>query len=385
MIWREMAPWLVLGLIAAGLLKAWFPTQLVHRWLGKSGLMSALRAAVIGTPLPLCSCSVLPAAIQLHRSGASSSATVAFLVATPENGADSIAMSWALLGPWMTVLRVSAALISASVAGVLAGLLEQQSTNRATIKSSLQNKQPSLLLPVIELGMQPIPILPVSQNPAGHPASESPMAPCCQPRPCCASNPAESPERSNQLRWYQCLNYAFSRMLADIAGWVLVGVVTAAVIQQFFPADSLASWGRGPIVMLAVLAVSVPTYICATASTPIAASLLAAGMSPGTVLVFLLAGPASNFSSAAVVRRELGKSALAGYLFGVVGMSFLIGLAVDSILPDLRSAGHLHTHEHGSLLPGWLADLISVGLLVRITWLGYSHRFSAFRSHRQPG
>ena len=119
-IWQEVAIWLLMGLIIAGSIQAFFPTGVLNRWLGGTGIGPVLKAAVIGTPLPLCSCSVLPTAIQLHRAGASTGATTSFLVATPENGADSIALSYVLLGPVMTVLRPVAAIVSAVVTGLLA-------------------------------------------------------------------------------------------------------------------------------------------------------------------------------------------------------------------------------------------------------------------------
>lgn len=348
-LWIDMSLWLTAGLLIAGLLKVFFPVSLVHRWLGQPGLLAAIKAAVIGTPLPLCSCSVLPAAMQLHRSGASSSATVSFLVATPENGADSILMSWGLLGPPMTVARVISALISATVAGLITGLLDRPSskTSAANPHSQKPNTAPTTPVPA-QLSL--LPVIQPSEMPGLKPGGSS------------GGNDA-------RMSWIEGVRYAFTRLLQDIAHWVVIGIVTAAVIQEFVPPNAMAKWGDGPWVMLAVLAVSIPTYVCATASTPIAASLLAAGMSPGAVLVFLLAGPASNFSSAAIVRKELGNRALIGYLTGVVGMTLVAGFCVDWFFPAFSINPHQHVDHHHSLLPPWALQLIGIAMAIRILWL----------------
>lgn len=320
-IWIEAAPWLFLGLIVAGLLKAWFPTQLLQRWLSGRGLLPILRAAVIGTPLPLCSCSVLPAAIQLRRSGASKGSTVSFLIATPENGADSIAISYVLLGPLMTLVRVIAALLSAVTAGSLTAWFSSESDNQP-LSSNTKNACPSDT--------------------------------CCETA---SESKAETRENGSTLNG---LRYAFTNLFDDIAIWLLLGIVVAALIRSFVPPSVMAQWGSGLVPMLAVVAISVPMYICATASTPVAASLLLAGVSPGTVLVFLLAGPASNISSVGLVKRELGSKSLAAYLFGVIGVSVLIGLLFDGILAATGFGVTTQQAEAREIIPEWFALLAGV-------------------------
>ncbi len=348
-LWIDMSLWLTAGLLIAGLLKVFFPVSLVHRWLGQPGLLASIKAAVIGTPLPLCSCSVLPAAMQLHRSGASSSATVSFLVATPENGADSILMSWGLLGPAMTIARVISALLSATVAGLVTGLLDRPSTKAAAAN--------------------PVSLKPNASSAPPEPAQLN-LLPVIQPSEMPGLKHGDSTGGTDAgIGWMEGLRYAFTRLLQDIAHWVVIGIVTAAVIQELVPPNAMVQWGNGPWVMLAVLAVSIPTYVCATASTPIAASLLAAGMSPGAVLVFLLAGPASNFSSAAIVRKELGNRALIGYLTGVVGMTLVAGFCVDWLFPAFSISPHQHMDHSHSLIPQWAAQMIGIAMAVRVLWL----------------
>lgn len=327
-IWVEAAPWLIFGLLAAGLLKVWFPAHLLQKWLGGRGIGACFKAAVIGTPFPLCSCSVLPAAIQLRRSGASKGATVSFLVATPENGADSLAISYVLLGPFMTAFRLIAALFSAVAAGVMTEWL-----------SSKQDHQPEALGSVAR-------------------------STCCDDS-CCETTPptSRSDEKRNSLKG---LRNAFTGLLDDIAVWLLIGVILAAMIRTIIPPTVMAEWGNGLLPMFMVLLISIPMYICATASTPIAASLLLAGVSPGTVLVFLLAGPATNLSSAGIVRKELGLRALFGYLAGVVAVTLLLGLSLDAVLPYTGLNLVANQGDARDLLPEWvsIAAAVVLGLLM---------------------
>lgn len=326
----DSAPWLVLGLVAAGLIRAWLPLDTVARGLGGTGLRPVLRAAIIGIPLPLCSCGVLPAALALRRAGASRASTTAFLVATPETGVDSIALSWVLLGPVLAVVRPIAALGSALTAGLLVGLRER---------------------PAPRLG----PLLQVS-------AAAGTCAPDCG----CAA-PAPRPGWAGRTK--EGLHYAFVDLLQDIGRWLLLGILVAGVAVTLVPPDALARWGSGLPAMLLVLVAAVPLYVCATASTPLGLAMLWAGVSPGTVLVFLLAGPATNLGTMALIGRELGRPALAAYLLGVGGVSVLAGLLLDAAvtgiaLPD----GGAALAQGGPDTPLWvsvpsLTLLLAAGLI----------------------
>jgi uncharacterized membrane protein YraQ (UPF0718 family) len=310
------APWLLLGLVAAGLIHAWLPMKLVGRALGGSGAGAVLRAALVGAPLPLCSCGTLPAAFSLRRSGASPASTTSFLIATPETGVDSVALSWVLLGPFMALLRPVAAIFSAVAAGLLVG------------RAGSTEPQP---------GSGDLGGVSVQAQPSCDPASR-----------CCTDQ--EQPRREGQGVWkrsFEGLKYAFSSLLDDLALWLGIGIVAAAAVITLLPPDLLASWGSGPLAMLLILLISVPMYVCATASTPLAHAMLYAGVSPGTVLVFLLAGPASNLASIALVRKELGSRALLAYLVGVAGVSVFLGVLLDftvglfefDILAGMAAAG----------------------------------------------
>ncbi|MCP3868370.1 MAG: SO_0444 family Cu/Zn efflux transporter [Gammaproteobacteria bacterium] len=298
----ESAPWLLLGLIAAGLIRAWVPLDLVGRSLGGSGWSPVTRAALIGAPLPLCSCGVLPAAMALRRSGASRASTTAFLISTPETGVDSVALSWVLLGPFMAILRPVSAIVSAVAAGMLVGWTQVRELSK------------SLSVPVA-IGV------------AG--------GECAAGSACCSeATPGNEGDRQAGLwvRTWDGLKYAFSDLIDDLAIWLAVGILAAGAVITLVPPGMLSSWGSGLGAMLLVMLFSIPMYVCATASTPLAHAMLFAGVSPGTVLVFLLAGPASNIASLALVRRELGNRALVAYLGGVGGMSILLGLGLDALI-----------------------------------------------------
>ena len=329
----EAAPWLLLGLLVAGVIKAWLPTAMIQRWLGGSGLWPIIKAAVVGTPLPLCSCSVIPAAIALRRSGTSKSSTVSFLVATPENGADSIALSYALLGPFLMVARPVAAIISAIVAGVCTLLFKAE----------------------------------WDQHEAKESRRDASTKTCCDAGHCCGSETVVvDPKRSFTQKLRSAWHYATHDLFKDIVGWLVIGLVLAALMNTFVPPAAMSSWGSGLLAMLAVMLVGVPMYICATASTPVAASMLLAGVSPGTVLVFLLAGPATNLATIGIIRRELGWRSTFAYLVGVCGSAVMLGLLTDWVVSTWEVSINAKSGEDAELFPGWVS-ITALAFLVLMT------------------
>lgn len=303
LMYVEAAPWLILGVVAAGLVHAFVPDGLLGRWLGGRGDgqsgWAVVKAALIGAPLPLCSCGVLPAAVGLRREGASKAATVSFLIATPETGPDSVAVSYALLGPVMAVVRPIAAVLSAIFAGLLTLVLTRGEADAP-------------------------------------PASDAP--PLSEAKACCGGSCASAAPASDEGAKKSAdtlvggLRYAFTDILDDIAVWLAIGLLVAGVLSALVEPLALADIGAGLPAMLAMLAVGVPLYVCATASTPIAAGLIAAGLSPGAALVFLLAGPATNIATLGVVGKDLGPRALAAYLGGIAVSALVMGLGLDALL-----------------------------------------------------
>jgi len=370
------APWLMLGLFIAGLINVYLPKNFLRKHLGKEGFLTTVKAALIGAPMPLCSCGVIPAALGLRRAGASKSATTAFLVSTPETGVDSISVSYVLLGPFMAIIRPIAAICSAIVAGLLVGSEKNSSmpTNESHDHKSNVNSDKHLSLSCCSKKEEPI------KNSCCKKAA-SPVKESC----CAKTQDNEKLEQkfdkplnqlnSSKTHWNnfsQAIIYSSTSLLADTAKWLLIGLFFAALVQTYIPADFFLQWGSGILAMVVVILVSIPMYICATASTPIAAGLLLSGVSPGAVLVFMLAGPATNVATLGIVAKELGKRAVAAYLVGVVGVAILFGLLTDYLVTHYQIEVAPMLGEHHEVLPLWLtylSSLILIGLLLRLLFI----------------
>lgn len=331
----EASPWLILGLLIAGLMKAWVPSKILSRHLGQ-GNKAIVKAALIGAPLPLCSCGVIPVATELRRSGASAPATSAFLVATPETGVDSVSVSYALLGPILAIYRPITAVLSAIFTGVLVASSKTEkpinsSENQTTSCCAKQSGEPEL---------QQV----QSAN------------------SCCASKTAKKTD-SFFTKTLAGIRYSATQLVDDLIKWLLVGLLFATLVRTFVPASFLLSYASGLGAMLVMIAMSIPMYICATASTPIAAGFIMAGISPGTALVFMMAGPATNISTLGVIKNEMGKDVLVKYLLGITISAISFGLLLDwglgYFMIDI-SQQMQHSHE---ILPYWFG-LTCAGILV---------------------
>ncbi|MFT5757756.1 MAG: uncharacterized membrane protein YraQ (UPF0718 family) [Alteromonadaceae bacterium] len=354
------APWLLLGLFIAGLINVYLPKDFLNKHLGSEGFMTTIKAALIGAPMPLCSCGVIPAALGLRRAGASKSATTAFLVSTPETGVDSISVSYVLLGPFMAIIRPIAAICSAIVAGVLVGRddkKEPEIIQEQNIKSSCCSSENKVIV-----------------EKTAYCSSETPEK--TVESGCCESKNEHTNVQGHWYRFSQAVAFSCTKLLEDTVKWLLIGLFFAALIQTYVPADFFTQWGNGIFAMIVVILVSIPMYICATASTPIAAGLLLSGVSPGAVLVFMLAGPATNIATLGVVASELGKRAVISYLTGVIGVAILFGLLTDYLVEhfDIEVAPMLG--EHHEILPLWFAQLTGFLLIALILRLVAKH-FSA--------
>lgn len=280
------APWLLLGLVIAGLIKALMPEHLLQRWMGGRGLGSITRAAVIGMPLPLCSCGAIPTALALHRGGAGRGPTTSFLISTPGVGVDSMLITSVLLGPLMALARVLGALVTAIVTGILVGFTGQTALPKST-----------------------------------------PVSGCCASKGCDADSAnAHATESTGVIAG---LKYAFSDLLDDISSWMFAGLLLAGVLVTFVPPETLVGFSGGLLALILMAVIGIPLYICAAAATPVAAGLLLAGISPGMALVFLLAGPVTSLATLAILRREFGNQALAVYLVSILLVTVLIGWVFD--------------------------------------------------------
>ncbi len=373
----EAAPWLVLGLVIGGLIKALIPTELLHRHLSGNGFPSIVKAALFGAPLPLCSCGVIPAALGLRKAGASKPATVSFLVSTPETGIDSVSISYALLGPFMAIVRPIAAITSAITAGLLVGKSEDvfdkesgvdkeqavTATSTQAVETSCCSSETSKPKPVVETSCcaseKPEPIAEASCCSSEEQISDEVAIP---------SSMKSHPPSLLQKAW-DGIVYSFVDLFDKVLFWLCIGLVFAAAVKTFVPVSFLAEWGSGLPAMLVMLVVGIPMYVCATASTPIAAGLLLAGVSPGTAMVFLMAGPATNISTLGVIGKELGRRSLLAYLGGVGIVALVTGYIVDYLVVKLNIdvQGQIaHNHDMVPSVIAWAALLLLMAVVVKL-------------------
>lgn len=283
-VFCDASAYIIFGIFAAGIIHALIDQQKIARYLGKPGLRSVILAALCGVPLPLCSCGVIPAAISLRKSGASKGSTLSFLISTPESGIDSVAISYALLDIPMTIIRPVAAFITAIVAGLAENIFGKKDSAH------------------------------------GH----------TRVKTCVLCDETMEHAHTRAERYRLALRYAFGELLGDIAVWLLLGMVLAGIISYCIPASFIEQYlGSGWQAMLVMLALGIPLYICASASTPVAAAFIAKGMSPGVALVFLIAGPATNVATVLAVGKFLGKRSAVIYLASIAVCAFVLGLAVN--------------------------------------------------------
>ncbi len=320
----DLSPALLLGLLLAGILRVFLPQGLIRAHLSQVSLGSTVRAALIGVPMPLCSCGVVPTAIGLRNQGASKGATTSFLISTPQTGVDSVLVSASFLGWPFALFKLAAAFVT----GVLGGWL----VNRFTVPdpdNSLDNVQGEYW-------------------------------------------------RATGTRITEVLRYAFFDLLATIDLWLIGGILVAAAISTAVPPDYFhgITWAHGIGGMLLVLAVALPLYVCTTASVPIAASLIAAGMPAGSALVFLMAGPATNVATLGAIYRALGVRVLSLYLGTVIVASIGLGMTFDFVLGDVSTVVADHSHVAAA---GWQigSALLLVALLA---WLLGRRLFQLFFS-----
>jgi uncharacterized membrane protein YraQ (UPF0718 family) len=296
-LFTESAPWLIMGFAVAGLMKAFVPNQVLAKHLGEPGITATVKAALLGAPLPLCSCGVIPAALGLRRSGASKAATTSFLISTPETGVDSVTVSYAMMGPFMAIIRPIAAIFTAITAGLIVGADREEFKEVNSVESccvSNSDKRPN-------------------------------EDECC-------NQPTSSAEESLSTRLKGSMKFTFVDLIKDISLWLIIGLGIASIVKTYVPSEFLTQWGDGFMAFTIMALIGVPMYICALASTPIAAGLLFSGVSPGATLVFMLVGPATNVATLGIVKSELGGRALIAYLSSVIGVGFAFGYLTNYLV-----------------------------------------------------
>ncbi len=293
-LYVEMAPYILLGLVFAGILKVFFKSEFITKHVGKDNLSSVSKASLFGIPLPLCSCSVLPTALSLRKSGASQSATTSFLVSTPQTGIDSIIATYGMMGWIFGVFRPLIALIMGIITGIL--VLFGVKKNKTDESSS----------------------------------GEEECINGCE----IARAKSTNPSLINRMKNFYF--HSFVEFIDDISVQLIIGLILAGIIAYVVPSNLLTNVGSGLSGMMLMLVAGIPMYICATASIPIAVTLMMKGVSPGAAFVFLAVGPVTNMASITVIFSILGKRNTIIYLVSVAVLSVLAGLLLDFIFQSFN-------------------------------------------------
>ncbi len=318
----EMAPYLLFGFLMAGVLSVLMSPEWVERHLGGRGILPILKGVLLGVPLPLCSCGVIPVTASIRRHGASRGATTGFLLATPQTGVDSILATWGMLGPALGILRPAIALITGLIGGIVADLLDpgdQRSTTAKEVRSECSGG-------------------------------------------CCSTEPQGGLVA-------RVLRYGFVTLPGDIAKALFIGILIAGLIGAFVAEDAFKAYiGGGFGAMLAMIAVGIPMYVCSTASIPIAVGFMHLGASPGAALAFLISGPATNAATIATVWSMLGRRTALVYLSTVFFGALAAGLGYDAVAPYFAGGGFSHTTHIHDMQVGWFQH--GCGLVLTVIILG---------------
>ncbi|MBR4131266.1 MAG: SO_0444 family Cu/Zn efflux transporter [Bacteroidaceae bacterium] len=327
----EMSPYLLLGFLLAGLMHEFIPNRIYTKYLGERSLKSVVLAALFGVPLPLCSCGVIPTAMGIRREGASKGATISFLIATPQTGVDSIIATYSLMGLPFAIIRPIVALVTAVFGGVLCNMAESDDE-----------------------------IIVVKQQSSNSDSSSQ-------------SSGAGGALFTLHSSLKGALSYAFGEMMEDIGKWLAMGLIVAGIITAAVP-DSWFTIFQGNTLysILFVLVFSIPMYLCATGSIPIALALMLKGLTPGAALVLLMAGPASNAASILVVGKVLGKRSMLVYLIAIITGAVLFSFGIDYLLPrewfTAPVAQYEACHDAGISIFSYICTALLLVLLIRALW-----------------
>ena len=295
----EMAPYILLGMLVSGIISVFIKSDMIFKHIGPKNFTSTLKSTLFGVPLPLCSCGVIPVAATLRESGASKGSTVSFLVSTPQTGVDSVFLTYGMLGPVFALFRPIAAFVSGILSGIVINNFDEDEHYHIRKDDLKKNNQ-----------------------------------------------------LQKKYKIISGFKYGFISLPADIVVPLFKGLLVAAAISIFLPPDYIANYFTSNIYVqfFTMLVISIPFYVCATASIPVAVALMAKGISPGAAFIFLMAGPATNASSIAVIKNILGAKTLYLYLslisFSAIFFGFIFDLFFKETaftLPDM-----LHHHNHGS-------------------------------------
>lgn len=322
-ILSEMAPYLLLGFFFAGILYAFIPKQRIEKYFNGSPLRSSVLASLFGIPLPLCSCGVIPTGTAFFKNGASKGGTVSFLISTPQTGVDSILATFSLLGLPFAIIRPLAALVTGITGGLITGAVTKNETDNNIIHEQIEEN------------------------------------------------------KTFSQKVVDVFRYGFVEFIQDISKWLVIGLVLAAIISALIPNEFFELLNMPTIVqMLLILVVSIPLYICATGSIPLAAILILKGISPGAAFVLLMAGPATNAATITMIGKVLGKRSLFAYLATIIVGALSFGLLIDYVFPvewfTQIAKQHLG-HNHNGHLEWW--HIASGVILLALIINGYIQKY----------
>ena len=350
-LFSEMAPFLLLGFLLAGILHVWVPNHLYVPKISKTNFKSVLWSALFGIPLPICSCGVIPTSIALRKEGASKGASVSFLISTPATGVDSILATYSLLGGPFAILRPVAAFVTAMLGGLF--------TNVVT------KNEPETGVAVVGETHEP-------HHEHEHCDCEGDHCSCSQ------EGHDEHSKKSFVQKVRETLEYGFVNMIGDVSKWLIIGLLLGALIAAFVPDDFFLFLHEYPLLcMVVVLVLAMPMYTCATGSIPLALALVEKGITPGAALVLLMAGPATSIASMLVVGKAFGKRTLAAYLTSIALGALFFGFIIDTFFMDTFLASMLphasaECHGHGAL---GVLDYICAGLFaLLIIYAKFAHK-----------
>ncbi len=322
-LFLEISPYLLVGFFFAGVIHTVLGESYIRKHFAKSGIASTIKATILGIPLPICSCGVIPLAESLRKDGASKSSVMSFLVSTPSSGVDSIFATYALLGPVFAVFRPIASLFSGIIVGVATHF--------------------------------------------GENGEETPVIP--------------DSDKKGKREFKDIFSYGFKVLPSEIAQWLFIGVAAGGLISALIPHDFASAYLTTPFLhYFVILLISVPLYVCATGSIPIAASLLMKGILPGAVLAFLIAGPATNTVTLSFVYKKLGLKVAVIYLISIVLTSIGLGIIFDMLISELKMSP-VSSHVHGEDDTGMITLLSGVLLLLLLLNSRYD-LISKFRINR---
>ncbi len=348
----DMSFYIVIGLVFTGLLHAFIKKDTILKHVGKDNTASVVKASVIGVPLPLCSCGVVPTAMYLGKSGASKGSVVSFLTSTPQTGVDSIIATYGMLGPVFAVYRALAAFLSGIISGVVTNIFCKNDNidfdkSKTSCGCSEAEEDVGKVSCCSSGAKEDVEKVSCCSSGAEDSCATAGAESCCSSQ--VAEDAVEKLSFAKKLKL--AFTYGFGEFLDEIAVHFVVGLLIAALISTLLPASIFESFSNPLLTMVLMVLIGIPMYICSTASIPIAVSLMIKGISPGAAFVFLFAGPVTNIASLLVLSKTLGKKVTAIYLTVAAICAIAFGMLFDYGINAMRLSSifnveNYHTHAH---------------------------------------